>query len=216
MSHDSELQKAVTAELGWEPSVIAAHIGVTANAGIVTLTGHVSSYAEKHAAEVATGRVKGVRAVAGELEVRLPFETKRTDEEIAAAAVERLSWDVSVPRDAVQVRVDKGWITLSGEVDFHFQKRLAEENVRRLIGVTGVTDQVAIRPRVDASGLSEDITHALHRSWVLDPKTVTVTAEGGRVHLTGTVQTYHDRQIAADTAWAAQGVTDVENDLSIN
>lgn len=216
MSHDSELQKAVTAELGWEPSVIAAHIGVTANAGIVTLTGHVSSYAEKHAAEVATGRVKGVRAVAGELEVRLPFETKRTDEEIAAAAVERLSWDVSVPRDAVQVRVDKGWITLSGEVDFHFQKRLAEENVRRLIGVTGVTDQVAIRPRVDASDLSEDITYALHRSWVLDPKTVTVTAEGGRVHLTGTVQTYHDRQIAVDTAWAAQGVTDVENDLSIN
>ncbi len=117
MSHDTQLQQAVLAELSWEPSVTAAHIGVAANAGVVTLTGHVGSLAEKHAAEAAARRVKGVKAVAEEIEVRLPFETKRTDEDIALAAIERLAWDVSVPRDAVSVKVENGRINLSGQVD---------------------------------------------------------------------------------------------------
>jgi osmotically-inducible protein OsmY len=133
MLNDSQLQQAVLAELKWEPSIAAAHIGVTAKAGVVALTGHVESFMEKHAAETAAGRVKGVKAVAEEIEVRLPFDTKRGDEEIAAAAIERFSWDVSVPPDAVKVKVEKGWITLTGVVDWHYQKEAAEQDVRGFV-----------------------------------------------------------------------------------
>ncbi len=122
MSHDSDLQQAVLAELGWEPSVTAAHIGVAASAGVVTLTGHVRNYAEKHAVETAAARVKGVKAVAEELEIRLDAGTSRGDDAIAAAAVDRLAWDVSVPYDSVKVKVEKGWLTLSGQVNWRYQK----------------------------------------------------------------------------------------------
>jgi osmotically-inducible protein OsmY len=215
MSNDSQLQQAVLAELKWEPSITAAHIGVTAKAGVVALTGHVESYMEKRAAESAAGRVKGVKAVAEEIEVRLPFGTKRGDEEIAAAAIERLSWDVSVPRDAVKVKVEKGWVTLSGEVDWYYQKQAAEQDVRGWFGVVGVSDQTTIKPRINVSSLSDDITHALHRSVFFDPKEVTVSAKGGNVTLTGTVHSWHDRQVAASTAWGAPGATSVENDIAI-
>ena len=125
MSHDDQLQKAVLDELNWEPSITAAHIGVTAENGTVTLTGHVHSYGQKHAAEMATGRVKGVKAVAEEIEVRLPYEIKRDDADIATAAVNRLAWDTGTPRDAVKVKVERGRITLSGQVEWHFQKEAA-------------------------------------------------------------------------------------------
>jgi osmotically-inducible protein OsmY len=215
MFNDSQLQQAVLAELKWEPSVTAAHIGVTARGGVVALTGHVESYVEKHAAETAAGRVKGVKAVAEEIEVRLPLEKKRGDEEIAAAALGRLSWDVSVPRDAVKIKVEKGWITLTGEVDWHYQTQAAEQDVRGLLGVLGVSNQTTIKSRIDVSTLSDDITHALHRSVFFDPKEVTVSAQGGKVTLTGTVRSWHDRQVAASTAWAAPGATAVENHISI-
>jgi len=215
MSQDSKLQQAVLAELEWEPSVNPAHIGVTANAGVVTLTGHVEDYTQKHAAEAAAGRVKGVKAVAEELEVKLPFDVRRDDEAIAAAAVDRLGWDVSVPRDAVKVRVEHGWVTLSGEVDWWFQGQAAEQAVKHLMGVVGVSNATTIKPRVDTATLSDDITHALHRSWFFDPKTVQVTAERGQVRLTGTVHSQHDRQLAAETAWAAQGATGVQNLITV-
>ena len=215
MSQDSKLQQAVLAELEWEPSVNPAHIGVTANAGVVTLTGHVEDYTQKHAAEAAAGRVKGVKAVAEELEVKLPFDVRRDDEAIAAAAVDRLGWDVSVPRDAVKVRVEHGWVTLSGEVDWWFQGQAAEQAVKHLMGVVGVSNATAIKPSVDTATLSDDITHALHRSWFFDPKTVQVTAERGQVRLTGTVHSQHDRQLAAETAWAAQGATGVQNLITV-
>jgi osmotically-inducible protein OsmY len=215
MSQDSHLQQSVLAELGWEPSVTAAHIGVTAHAGVVTLTGHVGSFAEKHAAEVAARRVKGVKAVAEEIEVRLPFDGKRADDEIAAAALDRLAWDVSVPRDAVTVTVEKGWVTLLGEVDWHYQKDSAEQDVRRLLGVVGVSNQVTIKRKVDVSNISDEIMHALHRSWFFDPKTITVSAQDGNVVLAGSVHSLHDRQVAATTAWAAPGVTDVRNDIVV-
>lgn len=118
MSQDSLLQLAVLAELGWDPSVTASHIGVTANAGVVTLTGHVETYAEKLAAENAARRVKGVKAVAEELEVELPFERIRGDDDIAAAVLDRLAWDVSIPPDAVSVKVEQGWIVLTGDVNW--------------------------------------------------------------------------------------------------
>jgi osmotically-inducible protein OsmY len=215
MSQDSQLQQAVLAEFDWEPSVTAGHIGVTANEGVITLSGHVDNYAKKHAAETAARRVKGVKAVAEEIEVRLPFDATRSDADIAAAAIERLSWNVSVPKDSVQVKVEKGWVTLTGQVDWWFQKEAAEHDIRPLHGVIGVSNQATVKPRVNTANLSDDITHALHRSWFFDPEAVLVRADGGRVVLSGSVHSIYERQVAAQTAWAAPGATMVENDITV-
>jgi osmotically-inducible protein OsmY len=158
---------------------------------------------------------RGVKAVVEEIEVRLPFDATRTDEDIAAAVIERLAWDASVPSDAVKVKVEGGWVTLNGEVKWQFQRIAAAEDAHRLSGVRGVSNQITIRPVVNASVLNDGITHALHRSWFFDPLTVIVSAEGGTVRLGGTVRTPHERQVAAATAWSAPGVTDVINDIEI-
>jgi osmotically-inducible protein OsmY len=215
MPNDNRLQQAVLDELSWEPSVTAAHIGVAADSGVVTLTGHVESYAQRHAAEAAVRRVKGVKAVAEEMEVRLPYEAKRSDEEIAGAAIRRFEWDVSIPRDTVKVTVDKGWVTLTGEVDWNYQKDAASMDVRPLFGVLGVINRITIKATVNTSNISDDIMHALHRSLFFDPKTIAVSAQAGKVRLTGTVHTWHDRQTAEATAWAAPGATSVENDIAV-
>ena len=214
MSQDRQLQEAVLAELAWEPSITAAHIGVAADHGVVTLTGHVDNWWQKHAAEMATSRVKGVKGVAEELDVRLPFSVKRDDEDIARAAVDRLGWEASVPHDAIKVKVEKGWVTLSGQVPWHFEKEAARRVVGGLMGVVGVSDNITIKPRADAHNISGDIRVALHRSWFA-PDTVHVTADGGKVKLTGTVDTLSERRTAAATAWAAAGTTDVVNQLVI-
>ena len=215
MSHDDQLQKAVLAELRWEPSITAAHIGVTADNGTVTLTGHVNSFGQKHAAEMATGRVKGVRAIAEEIEVRLPFEINRDDADIATAAANRLAWDTGTPRDAVKIKVEQGRVTLTGQVDWHFQKEAAEREIRNLMGVLGVSNLVTIKPRVDTAHLQDDIQLALHRSIFFQPENVHVSAQDGRVKLTGTVNSWQERRTAASTAWAARGATSVENDLIV-
>jgi osmotically-inducible protein OsmY len=215
MSDDKQLKHDVLAELSWEPSVSQAHIGVTARGGVVTLSGHVDNYVEKQAAARAARRVKGVKAVAQEIEVRLPSDMTRGDDDIAAAAVNGLAWNVTVPNDVIKVKVEKGWVTLTGEVDWHYQKLAAAHAVHGLFGVTGVSDEIKIKPQIDVSDVSDNIMHALHRSWFFDPKTVTVEAKGGDVHLTGTVHSWHDRQVATDTAWAAPGATSVRNDIVI-
>jgi len=214
MSNDSMLQQAVLAELNWEPSVTAAHIGVTANNGVVTLSGHVESFAQKRAAEAAASRVKGVKGVAEEIEVRLASDMTRTDDQIAEATLERLSWDVSVPKDKVKVKVEKGWVTLTGDVTWHFQKVAAEDDSRRLFGVVGVSNQIAIKPNVRAAEVHEKIKTALHRSWY-DPAKITVSAEGGKVQLGGSVHTWHERAQAETAAWGAPGVTQVEDNITI-
>jgi osmotically-inducible protein OsmY len=215
MNNDMQLQRSVQEELNWEPSVTAAHIGVAAKDGVITLSGHVTTYVEKYAAEKAAGRVKGVKAVAEELEVRLPFETKRTDDEIAGAAIERLAWDTSVPRDAVKVQVEKGWLTLTGQVDWKYQKDAAHNDLRPLSGVVGVSDQITLKPRPNATDISADIKRALHRSWSFYQDNVSVSATGGAVRLTGTVPTFDDKWVAASTAWRAPGVTGVENNIAV-
>jgi osmotically-inducible protein OsmY len=215
MTPDRQLQLAVLDELSWEPSIVAAHIGVAAQAGVVTLSGHVESYGEKFAAEKAAMRVKGVRAIAEELDVRLPFDAQRNDHDIAAAAIERLAWDTALPDNSIGVRVEAGWITLTGEVNRFYQKAAATLAVRPLLGVIGVSDQITIRPQVDTSNLTDDITHALHRSWFFDPQTITVSARGGAVRLSGTVQSWPERQVAAEIAWAAPGATAVDNALTV-
>jgi len=216
MNPDHKLKAAVLAELGWEPSISADHIGVTANEGVVTLTGHVDSYWQKRAAEEAVGRVHGVKAVAEEIEIRLPSHIKRSDEEIAEAALSRLSWDSSIPPDAVKVKVEMGYVTLSGQVDWRYQLESAATMIRSLYGVTGVFNQITITPRPNTETISDDIMHALHRSWFFDRTTVKVSAIGGKVHLTGSVDSWVDRATAASTAWAAPGTTSVENDIYVS
>ena len=215
MSTDKTLQNDVQSELNWEPRVNAAHIGVSAHAGVVTLTGYVENYAEKNAAEKAAWRVKGVKGIAEELEVRLPNSIKRSDEQIAEAALSRMSWDVSIPNNSISVKVQDGYVTLTGEVPYYYQKEAAEHSVRGLFGVTGVSNQTTLKSRVNTSDISDSIRTALHRSWLFDPDTVTVNADGGKVKLGGTVNSWHDREVAGRTAWAAKGATQVENHISV-
>ena len=212
---DSSLQQAVLDELNWQPSVKAANIGVTAKDGVVTLTGHVGSYAEKWAAERAAGSVFGVKAVAEELEVRYPFERKEDDADIAQRALQVLSWDTEVPKDKVKVKVEKGLVTLSGNLDWHYQRSAAESDVRKLHGVIGLNNQIVIKPRVQASNVLDKIKAALKRKAQIEADHITVTTDGSKVTLGGNVDTWYERSLAERTAWSAPGVTQVENRLTV-
>ncbi len=216
MNADHKLKTDVLAELAWEPSIDADHIGVTAKDGVVTLTGHVATYWQKQAAETAAGRVQGVKALAEEIEIRLPLHFSRADDEIAAAALSRMSWDTSIPKDAVKVKVEKGYVTLNGEVDWHFQQEAARNAVRSLGGVTGVLNEISIKVRPNTTTIRDDIIHALHRSWFFDDNNIQVSADGGKVRLTGSVDSWMDRQTAFATAWAAPGTTSVENEIRVS
>lgn len=216
MSMDSDLKKAVLDELSWEPSVNAAHIGVTANAGVITLNGHVNNYAQKEGAERAASRVKGVHGVAEEIEVRLPYDIKRNDSDIAAAALDHLSWNTAVPADAVMVKVEKGWVTLSGKVNWQFEREAAEQNIRTLSGVIGVSNRIVVTPKINATNVKDAVERALHRSWFYDPDSIVVTAQGGKITLTGSVTTWNAKELAGSAAWAAPGATSVENNITVN
>lgn len=215
MLDDKHLKQAVLDELKWEPSVNAAQIGVTTKDGIVTLMGSVETYAEKQHAEKAALRVKDVKGVAEEIEVKLPVGVKHGDAEIAAAAVDRLAWNVSVPGDAVKVAVSHGWVTLTGAVHWHYQHDAAAEAVRTLWGVTGVSNQIAIKPKANAGNIKSDIMVALNRSW-FTPENIQVDTDDGKVTLTGTVEYWDERALAGTTAWAAPGVTSVTNDIRVH
>jgi osmotically-inducible protein OsmY len=173
---------------------LGAERGFPAHDGVVTLNGHVQNFSQKLAAEKAAARVKGVKAVAEEIEVKLPFDIKRGDEDIASAAIERLARDSSVPRDAVKVRA--GWVTLSGAVEWHYQTEAAAQNIRVLHGVVSVSNQLGIKPTVDTANVRDDITSALHRSWFYDPNTIKVTAKGSKIKLTGDVTSWSARDLA--------------------
>ena len=215
MSDDNALQKAVLDELKWEPSVTAAHIGVTANDGVVTLTGHVESFVERHAAEAAAHRVKGVKAVSQEIEVRLPFDRRRGDDEIAAAILERLSWDAAIPHDAVTVNVENGWVTLNGKVDWYYQKESAEQDVRKLIGVTGISNQIEIKQKAETDDILDEIMRALNRAGISDPDTIRASVHKGKITLTGNVHSWRERQAAAEAVWASPATISVVNNLTI-
>lgn len=214
MSDDKSLKQAVLDELKWEPSINAAHIGVIAENGVVTLTGTVDAYFQKRAAEEATLRVKDVKAVAEEIEVKLPMTVKHDDATIARAAIDSLAWNASIPRDAVKVTVSKGWVTLSGQVHWHYQHDAAANAVRSLWGVTGVTNQISIKPKVNLGNIKSDITAALDRSW-FSPEKIEVTANDGAVTLKGKVEYWAERALAGATAWAAPGVTSVTNNIMV-
>src|SRR6202048_2250491 len=213
---DAEIRKNVEAELSFEPSINASEIGVAVKDGIVTLTGRVDSYWEKIAAEEAAARVSGVKAVANELEVRLPFSNERTDEDIARAAVNRLEWTIPVPKDRIKVKVSKGWVTLEGEVDWQFQKKAAEDAVRSLVGIKGVINHIEVKERPSTAEVKAKIEEALKRSAEGDASSITGATEGARVILKGTVRSWFEREEAERAAWRAPGVRSVDNRIVVS
>ena len=215
MIDDERLTRAVLAAPSWDPSVTAPDLGVTAKDGSVTLTGHVTIFARKHAAEAAARRVNRVKAIAEEIPVELPFDHRRTDEDIAAAVVNRLDWDAAILPDTITAQVRDAWVGLNGAVDWNFQKDAAALAVLPLLGVVGLSNQITIKPQANAHDIAEGIEGALGRSWYFDPKRVGVHVEGHRVRLTGSVQSEHERRLVAATAWGSPGVALVENDFAI-
>ncbi|MFY1632037.1 BON domain-containing protein [Solwaraspora sp. WMMB335] len=214
---DEEIQHDVLEELKWDARVQPNEIGVTVQQGVVTLLGWVDNYGKKWAAERTTHRVRGVVAVANDIEVRLPSSAERTDAEIAGAATRALEWDAFVPIERLEVTVAQGWVTLKGEVEWEFQRRAAERAVRRLSGVRGVTNLIAVRPRINPSAteLRHDIVDALARSATTEAGRITVDSEGGRVVVKGVVQSWLQREEAERIAWSAPGVTAVENRITV-
>lgn len=212
---DADLKRDVTAELAWDPAVKATAIGVAVKDGVVTLTGHLETFAEKYAAERALRRVAGVQAIALELDVKLSSDHKRSDTDIATSAEQALKWNTLVPLEGIRLTVDHGWVTLRGEVEWDYQRRSAEKAIRPLMGVVGISNEIALRVKPKATDLSRKIEEALMRQALREAKKIQVGVDGTTVTLTGTVHSWHERDAVQGVAWAAPGVHAVINQLRV-
>lgn len=216
MKTDAQLQQDVMAELKWEPSIGAANIGVEVKDGVVTLAGHVDSYGEKWDAERAAQRVSGVKGLAVELDVALTGSSKRNDADIARSAENVLEWTSFLSKDPIKVMVENGWITLSGEVLWDYQRQAAKLAVRYLLGVTGVSDQISIRNRVTAGTVKTDIEAALKRRASNDAQQITVAVSGAVVTLSGSVHNWAERDLVTHSVWCTPGVSDVVDHIKVS
>jgi len=210
---DEQIKRDVLAELKWDARLLANEIGVIVKDGVVTLTGWVDSYIKKLSAEEAAHHVSGVKAVANDIEVKLA--TERTDADVAEAALRALKWDALVPHDKLTVTVSNGWITLEGEVEWQYQKEDAMRAVRRLSGVTGVTNLITVKPRVSPTDLKRQIADALVRSAEIDAGKISVEVRGTTAILRGTVRCFMEKQTAERAAWSAPGIAAVEDLITV-
>lgn len=215
MKTDTQLQRDVIEELGWDAAINAAQIGVSVKDNIVTLSGDVGSYGEKWNAELAAQRVSGVRGIAVDIRVTLPGSGRRSDVDIARAAENVLQWTAMLPLNGVKVLVENGWVTLSGEVDWDYQRQSASSAVRYLMGVTGISDQIALKPVVSANTVKTDIEAALKRRAKDDAKNIVVEVRGTEVILSGTTHSWAESELARRAAWGAPGVRQVVDHISI-
>jgi osmotically-inducible protein OsmY len=215
MRSDSDIKRDVEDELRWDPEIDATDIAVTVNSGVVTLAGFVPGYVQKYLAEVAAKRVAGVAAVANDLEVRLPDIDDRPDPEIARDAVARIKSELPYSWDKIRAIVRNGWLTLEGEVEWNFQRERAEEAVRQVRGLKGVTNSITLKPQVAPTEIRRKIEEALRRAAEIDANRITVETNGGEVILRGAVRSWAERQDAERAAWSAPGVTKVDNRLLV-
>ncbi len=216
MNGDMQLKHHVEDELGWEPIVNAAPIGVGVKDAIVTLSGYVTTFAEKRAAEQAVLRIHGVRALANELEVKLPIDSGRTDEDIARAASSIFAWNSSIPKDCIQIQVSHGWVTLEGAVDYHHQRTAAEFAVEDLMGVKGVTNRLTVKHSPLRVEVKSQIEEALKRNAEVDSQHINVDIQGNTVVLSGTVSSMSERIAAERATWRAWGVGWIQNDIKVS
>lgn len=215
MKTDEQLKTDVTSEMEWDPAINATHVGVAVKGGVVTLTGHLETFAEKYAIERAVGRVEGVKAVAIELDVKLAPGHKRSDSEIAEAAEAAFKWHALIPGDRIQVRVEKGRVTLAGELDWEYQRTAAEKAVRPLTGVVSVINNLRLKPSVAPANISNRIRDALARHAEREARNIEVIVNGSTVTLRGRVDSLAERSAAQGAAWAAPGISLVVNDLTV-
>lgn len=215
MKTDLEIKQDVIAEMKWEPSINAAGIGVEVTDGVVTLAGYVDSFAEKWDVEEVARRVSGVKALAIDIKVNLPGESKRADGDIARSAVNVLEWIAYVPDNSVKVLVEDGYITLTGKVDWEYQRRAAVNSIRNLMGVKGVSDQLKITSKVSVNSIRTDVQSALERGARSDSDQIQVTVDGGEVTLTGNVRSWSERYLARHAAWGTSGVSNVLDNMIV-
>jgi osmotically-inducible protein OsmY len=211
---DKTLRQQLIDELDFEPSIDSANIGVAVDDGVVTLTGHAPTYAQKTMAANVAKRIKGVRAIVQEIDVRPPFAGEG-DEDIARRALNVISWDVTIPRDAIKVQVAHGFVTLTGEVDWDYQRRAAEHDVRKLSGVVGVANAIAIKAKTDEGDIKRRIEDALERNADIEASGVSVEVKDGRVILQGKVRAWYERDVLERAAWSAPGVKSVEDHITV-